>query len=150
MKTTDFAMLVNQFIMEYLVAARDLSPNTVLSYRDSIVLLITWKKTRSPGDCRYNRGTRGRVPWLAGIRKDKQPFDEKYKACSNPLPVQVPLQPAAGTYISFPADTVHTCKENSTDRSNISGHGSDGKTACGARRHNSKRKKGSGTAMPSL
>ena len=42
MKTTDFAMLVNQFIMEYLVAARDLSPNTVLSYRDSIVLLITF------------------------------------------------------------------------------------------------------------
>lgn len=42
MKTTDFAMLVNKFIMEYLVAARNLSPNTVLSYRDSIVLLITF------------------------------------------------------------------------------------------------------------
>lgn len=42
MKTTDFAMLVNQFIMEYLAAARNLSPNTVLSYRDSIVLLITF------------------------------------------------------------------------------------------------------------
>ena len=75
MKTTDFAMLVNQFIMEYLVAARDLSPNTVLSYRDSIVLLITFmsnvhgKKTRSPGDCRYNRGTRGRVlGWLESER----------------------------------------------------------------------------------
>lgn len=42
MKTTDFAMLVNKFIMEYLVSARNLSPNTVLSYRDSIVLLITF------------------------------------------------------------------------------------------------------------
>lgn len=42
MKTTDFAMLVNKFIMEYLVVARNLSPNTVLSYRDSIVLLITF------------------------------------------------------------------------------------------------------------
>lgn len=42
MKTTDFAMLVNKFIMEYLVSARNMSPNTVLSYRDAIVLLITF------------------------------------------------------------------------------------------------------------
>jgi len=42
MNTTDFAMLVHQFITEYLAAARNLSPNTVLSYRDSIVLLITF------------------------------------------------------------------------------------------------------------
>lgn len=42
MKTTDFALLVNKFIMEYLASARNMSPNTILSYRDSIVLLITF------------------------------------------------------------------------------------------------------------
>jgi len=42
MKTTDFAVLVNKFIMEYLVPARNMSPNTVLSYGDAIVLLVTF------------------------------------------------------------------------------------------------------------
>lgn len=42
MKTTDFALLVNKFITEYLGAVRNMSPNTVLSYRDAIVLLITF------------------------------------------------------------------------------------------------------------
>ena len=42
MKTTDFAVLVNKYIVEYLVSARNMSPNTVLSYRDTIVLLITF------------------------------------------------------------------------------------------------------------
>jgi len=42
MKTTDFAVLVNKFITEYLGSARNMSPNTILSYRDAIVLLITF------------------------------------------------------------------------------------------------------------
>lgn len=42
MKTTDFAVLVNKFIMEYLAAARNMSPHTILSYRDAIVLLLTF------------------------------------------------------------------------------------------------------------
>ena len=42
MKTTDFAILVNQFMIEHLASARNLSPNTVLSYRDAIVLLLTF------------------------------------------------------------------------------------------------------------
>lgn len=42
MKTTDFAMLVNKFIMEYLAAARNMSPHTILSYKDAIVLLLTF------------------------------------------------------------------------------------------------------------
>lgn len=42
MKTTDFAVLVNKFITEYLGSVKNMSPNTVFSYRDAIVLLITF------------------------------------------------------------------------------------------------------------
>lgn len=42
MKMTDFAVLVNKFMTDYLVSARNMSPNTILSYRDAIVLLITF------------------------------------------------------------------------------------------------------------
>jgi len=42
MKTTDFAVLINKFITEYLGAARNMSLNTVLSYRDAFVLLLTF------------------------------------------------------------------------------------------------------------
>ena len=42
MKMTDFAVLVNKFIMDYLTSARNMSPNTILSYRDAIVLLLTF------------------------------------------------------------------------------------------------------------
>lgn len=40
MKTTDFALLVNKFLTEYLASIRNVSSNTTLSYRDSIVLRI--------------------------------------------------------------------------------------------------------------
>ena len=42
MKMTDFAVLINKFIMEYLASVRNMSPNTILSYRDAIVLLLTF------------------------------------------------------------------------------------------------------------
>lgn len=42
MKTTDFASLVNKFLTEYLTSTRNVSANTILSYRDTIVLLITF------------------------------------------------------------------------------------------------------------
>lgn len=42
MKTTKFASLVNKFLTEYLTSTRNVSPNTILSYRDTIVLLITF------------------------------------------------------------------------------------------------------------
>jgi integrase/recombinase XerD len=42
MKTTDFALLINKFLTEYLASIRNVSSNTILSYRDSIVLLITF------------------------------------------------------------------------------------------------------------
>ena len=38
--TTDFAMLIHDFMTRYLVATRNVSQNTVLSYRDSYVLLL--------------------------------------------------------------------------------------------------------------
>jgi integrase/recombinase XerD len=42
MKTTDFATLVNKFLTEYLTSTRNVSTNTIFSYRDTIVLLITF------------------------------------------------------------------------------------------------------------
>lgn len=109
MKTTDFAMLVNQFIMEYLVAARDLSPNTVLSYRDSIVLLITFMSNvhgKRPEALEIADITAERVEeflgWLESERTNS-PSTKKYKACSNPLPVQVPLQPAGRNIYFIPS-----------------------------------------------
>lgn len=42
MKTTDFALLINKFLTEYLASTRNVSSNTILSYRDTIVLLITF------------------------------------------------------------------------------------------------------------
>jgi site-specific recombinase XerD len=42
MKTTDFATLVNKFLTEYLTSTRNVSTNTILSYRDTIVLLLTF------------------------------------------------------------------------------------------------------------
>lgn len=41
-KTTDFALLVSRFLTDYLAATRNVSENTVLSYRDAVVLLITF------------------------------------------------------------------------------------------------------------
>lgn len=38
--TTDFAVLIRDFMTRYLVATRNVSQNTVLSYRDSYVLLL--------------------------------------------------------------------------------------------------------------
>ncbi len=38
--TTDFALLIRDFMTRYLVATRNVSQNTVLSYRDSYVLLL--------------------------------------------------------------------------------------------------------------
>ena len=40
--TTDFAMLIHDFMTRYLVATRNVSQNTVLSYRDSYVLLLQY------------------------------------------------------------------------------------------------------------
>lgn len=42
MKMTDFASLVSKFLTEYLSSIRNVSTNTVLSYRDTIVLLLTF------------------------------------------------------------------------------------------------------------
>jgi len=42
MKTTDFALLVNKFLTEYLGSIRNVSFNTILSYRDTVVLLIAF------------------------------------------------------------------------------------------------------------
>ncbi len=40
MKTTEFALLITKFLTEYLVSIRNVSPNTILSYRDTVVLLL--------------------------------------------------------------------------------------------------------------
>ena len=40
--TTDFALLIRDFMTRYLVAARNVSQNTVFSYRDSYVLLLLY------------------------------------------------------------------------------------------------------------
>ena len=40
--TTDFALLIRDFMTRYLVVARNVSQNTVLSYRDSYVLLLLY------------------------------------------------------------------------------------------------------------
>ena len=40
--TTDFALLIRDFMTKYLVAARNVSQNTVFSYRDSYVLLLLY------------------------------------------------------------------------------------------------------------
>lgn len=40
--TTDFAMLIRDYMTKYLVVTRNVSPNTVLSYRDSYVLLLQY------------------------------------------------------------------------------------------------------------
>jgi len=42
MKMTDFALLVNKFLTEYLGSIRNVSSNTILSYRDTVVLLIAF------------------------------------------------------------------------------------------------------------
>ena len=42
MKNIDFAFYVSKFLTEYLVGERNLSPNTINSYRDSIVQLISF------------------------------------------------------------------------------------------------------------
>jgi len=41
-RTTDFALLVSRFLTEHLTSIRNVSENTILSYRDAIVLLITF------------------------------------------------------------------------------------------------------------
>lgn len=51
MKPTDFAYLLTTFLKEYLPSHRNLSPNTVMSYRDTFTLLL-----------RYCRDGRGLVP----------------------------------------------------------------------------------------
>lgn len=40
--TTDFAVLIRDFMTRHLVVTRNVSPNTVLSYRDSYVLLLLY------------------------------------------------------------------------------------------------------------
>ena len=40
MKKTDFALFINRFFTEYLAGNRNLSQNTISSYRDTIVQLI--------------------------------------------------------------------------------------------------------------
>lgn len=42
MKNYDFALYVSKFLTEYLAGERNLSPNTINSYRDSIVQLISF------------------------------------------------------------------------------------------------------------
>ena len=41
-KATGFCRLVEDFFQNFLVAERDLSPNTVLSYRDAMKLLLSF------------------------------------------------------------------------------------------------------------
>ena len=41
-KTKEFARLVEDFFQSYLVCERDLSSNTVLSYRDALKLLLSF------------------------------------------------------------------------------------------------------------
>lgn len=40
MKTNDFAYLISKFLTEYLTEIRNVSPNTIISYRDTIVLFL--------------------------------------------------------------------------------------------------------------
>ena len=51
MKPTEFAQLLTAFLKEYLPSHRNLSPNTILSYRDTFTLLL-----------RYCRDVKGLVP----------------------------------------------------------------------------------------
>lgn len=51
MRPTDFAQLLTAFLKEYLPSHRNVSPNTVLSYRDTFMLLL-----------RYCRDVRGLAP----------------------------------------------------------------------------------------
>lgn len=41
-KKTDFALYITKFLTEYLTSVKNMSPNTVVSYRDTIVLLISF------------------------------------------------------------------------------------------------------------
>lgn len=45
MKTTNFSKYLTDFLTQYLPGERGVSPNTVLSYKDSFLLLITFMKT---------------------------------------------------------------------------------------------------------
>ena len=38
----DFSFLISSFLTNYLTNVRNLSPNTVISYRDSIVFLLSY------------------------------------------------------------------------------------------------------------
>lgn len=41
-KTADFALTINKFFTDYLASVRNLSANTVMSYRDTVVLLLVF------------------------------------------------------------------------------------------------------------
>ena len=45
-RTTDSALLVSRFLTEYLSSVRNVSDNTILSYRDAIVQLISFMSQR--------------------------------------------------------------------------------------------------------
>ena len=41
-KKTDFALYITNFLTEYLTSVKNMSPNTVDSFRDTIVLIISF------------------------------------------------------------------------------------------------------------
>ncbi len=59
MKPTDFALYLTSFLSEYLPAHRDVSPNTVKSYRDAFTLLLRY--CRDHQDIRPEKVTLDRV-----------------------------------------------------------------------------------------
>ncbi len=122
MKTTDFAVLVNKFIMEYLVSARNMSPNTVLAYRDAIVLLVTFMsnvhgikpEALEIADINAKR-VEEFLDWLESERSSSIATRNIRLAAIHSL-FRHTCSQQPELIFSFTADTVHTCKENSTDR----------------------------------
>ena len=112
----DFARCVEKFFMEYLVKERGTSHHTIRSYRDTLVLFITYMqdkehvKAENLSFYHINRKTvMGFLNWLQDERRSSA--SPKSKICGNPFFFQVHDLRGPKAYFTMERHLYHTAKK---------------------------------------
>jgi site-specific recombinase XerD len=114
MKPTDFSIHVTRFLTHYLAAQRNLSPNTIMAYRDVFTLLLRFCRDIqgiAPERLRIEQidvSLVGSVFGLLGKRKTVRAYHTKPSSCSLARILPICSVGGAGAYASVPKNPRHS------------------------------------------
>ena len=122
----DFSFLISSFLTNYLTNARNLSPNTVISYRDSIVFLLSYMNdvcNIKPEKLKISDLSAERIKnfltWLEEEKCCTIKNKESQAGCDTLfIPIYIPAK--TGIHISGSTDTCDTRKKNKPTNSTLS------------------------------